>query len=45
MEAAIPLQGQVGGRIDKVLSAQEVIDETMSGFNTAINNLHRQYGQ
>ena len=45
MEAAIPLQGQVGGRIDKVLSAQEDIDETMSGFNTAINNLHRQYGQ
>jgi enoyl-[acyl-carrier protein] reductase II len=45
MEAAIPLQGQVGGRIDKVLSAQEIIDETMSGFNAAINNLHRQYGQ
>jgi enoyl-[acyl-carrier protein] reductase II len=45
MEAAIPLQGQVGGRIDKVLSAQEIIDQTMSGFNAAINNLHRQYGQ
>ena len=45
MEAAIPLQGQVGGRIDKVLSAQEIIDETMSGFNAAIDNLHRQYGQ
>ena len=45
MEAAIPLQGQVGGRIDKVLSAQEIIDETMSGFNTVINNLHGQYGQ
>lgn len=45
MEAAIPLQGQVGGRIDKVLSAEEIINETMSGFNTAINNLHRQYGQ
>jgi enoyl-[acyl-carrier protein] reductase II len=44
MEAAIPLQGQVGGRIDKVLSAQEIIDETMSGFNAAIDNLHRQYG-
>ena len=45
MEAAIPLQGQVGGRIDKVLSAQEIIDETMSGFNATIDNLHRQYGQ
>ena len=45
MEAAIPLQGQVGGRIDSVLSAQDVIDETMTGFHTAINNLHRQYGQ
>lgn len=45
MEAAIPLQGQVGGRIDRVLSAQDVIDETMTGFHTAINNLHRQYAQ
>lgn len=45
MEAAIPLQGQVGGRIDRVLSAQEVIDETMSGFSAVINNLHGQYGQ
>lgn len=45
MEAAIPLQGQVGGRIDRVLSAQDVIDETMTGFHTAIKNLHRQYGQ
>ena len=45
MEAAIPLQGQVGGRIDRVLSAQEIIDETMTGFNAAIHNLHRQYGQ
>ena len=45
MEAAIPLQGQVGGRINSVLSAQEIIDETMTGFNAAINNLNRQYGQ
>jgi enoyl-[acyl-carrier protein] reductase II len=45
MEAAIPLQGQVGGRINSVLSAQEIIDETMTGFNAAINNLSRQYGQ
>ncbi len=45
MEAAIPLQGQVGGRIDSVLSAQDVIDEPMTGFHTAINNLHRQYAQ
>jgi enoyl-[acyl-carrier protein] reductase II len=45
MEAAIPLQGQVGGRIDRVLSAEEIIDETMAGFNAAIDNLYRQYGQ
>ena len=45
MEAAIPLQGQVGGRIDRVLTAEEIIQETMSGFNSEINNLHRQYGQ
>ena len=45
MQAAIPLQGQVGGRIDRVLSAEEIIDETMAGFNAAIDNLYRQYGQ
>lgn len=45
MEAAIPLQGQVGGRIDRVLTAEEIIRKTMSGFNSEINNLHRQYGQ
>jgi enoyl-[acyl-carrier protein] reductase II len=45
MEAAIPLQGQVGGRIDSVLSAQEIIDETISGFNATIDDLQRQYGQ
>lgn len=45
MEAAIPLQGQVGGRINKVLSAQEIIDQTMAGFNAAIDNLYQQYGQ
>jgi capsular polysaccharide biosynthesis protein len=30
---------------NKVLSAQEIIDQTMAGFNAAIDNLHQQYGQ
>jgi len=39
MEAAIPLSGQVVGRIDGVKSAADVIEETLSGFHQAINQL------
>jgi enoyl-[acyl-carrier protein] reductase II len=43
MEAAIPLSGQVCGRIDKVISARQVIDETISGFEKVMNDLAREY--
>ena len=43
MEAAIPLSGQVCGRIDEVISARQVIDETISGFEKVMNNLAREY--
>jgi enoyl-[acyl-carrier protein] reductase II len=43
MEAAIPLSGQVCGRIDAVLSARQIIDETMAGFDETVRDLARRY--
>jgi len=43
MEAAIPLSGEVCGRIDAVLSAGQIIDETIAGFYDCVNGLARQY--
>jgi enoyl-[acyl-carrier protein] reductase II len=43
MEAAIPLSGQVCGRIDEVLSARQIIDETMAGFDDTVRELARRY--
>jgi enoyl-[acyl-carrier protein] reductase II len=43
MEAAIPLSGEVCGRIDAVLSAAQIIDETIAGFYDCVNGLSRQY--
>ena len=43
MEAAIPLSGQVCGRIDELLSAKQIIDDTMAGFNQVMQRLARQY--
>ncbi|MEP5569596.1 MAG: nitronate monooxygenase [Halioglobus sp.] len=43
MEASIPLSGQVVGRIDEVKSAEEIVQETMSGFYEAIQGLAGQY--
>jgi len=43
MEAAIPLTGQVCGRIDSVLSAEEIVQETMADFHRIINKLAAQY--
>ena len=43
MEAAIPLFGEVCGRIDAVISAQQIIDETIAGFEEVINGLSQQY--
>lgn len=39
MEAAIPLGGQVVGRIDAVLSAREIIEVTMAEFHATVSRL------
>ncbi len=43
MEAAIPLSGQVCGRIDAIKSAREIVDETMAGFHDVMRDLSKQY--
>lgn len=43
MEAAIPLSGQVAGRIDAIKSAKEVVQETMAGFHEVMQGLAGQY--
>ena len=43
MEAAIPLSGEVCGRIDAVLSARQIIDETIAGFYDCVGGLAQQY--
>lgn len=43
MEAAIPLSGQVAGRIDAIKSAKEVVEETMADFHEIMRGLARQY--
>ena len=44
MEAAVPLSGQVVGRIDAVKTAREVVDYTITEFHAIMQNLARQYG-
>ena len=44
MEAAVPLSGQVAGRIDAVRPVTEIIDETAREFFEAIENLSSNYG-
>ena len=43
MEAAIPLSGQVVGRIDEVSSAQDILRETVAGFYEAVAGLAERY--
>jgi enoyl-[acyl-carrier protein] reductase II len=43
MEAAIPLSGQVAGRIDAVKTAREIVEETMAGFHATMRSLAKQY--
>ena len=43
MEAAIPLCGQVCGRVDSIKSAKEIVEETMSDFRSIIAELAQQY--
>ena len=44
MEAAIPLSGQVVGRINEVKSARDILEETVSGFYRELGRLQEQYG-
>lgn len=43
LEAAIPLIGQVCGRIEQVKSARDIIDETMTGFYDVVAAMAGQY--
>lgn len=43
MEAAIPLSGQVAGRIDSVKPVAEILTETRNEFFETVNSLARQY--
>lgn len=43
LEAAIPLTGQVCGRVDEIKTAKQIIDETVAEFEQVIQGLARQY--
>jgi enoyl-[acyl-carrier protein] reductase II len=43
MEAAIPLCGQVCGRIDSIKSARDIVEQTMAEFRTIMRGLAEQY--
>ena len=43
LEAAIPLTGQVCGRIDEIKTAKQVIDETVAEFELVMHSLAKQY--
>ncbi len=44
MEAAIPLSGQVCGRIDAIKTAKEIVEETVTDFRQIMQGLGQQYG-
>jgi enoyl-[acyl-carrier protein] reductase II len=41
MEAAVPLTGQVCGRIDAVLPVRDIIAQTVAGYHETIARLAR----
>jgi enoyl-[acyl-carrier protein] reductase II len=43
MEAAIPLSGQVVGRIDAVKSADDIVQETLTGFYESLGAMAERY--
>jgi enoyl-[acyl-carrier protein] reductase II len=45
MEAAIPLSGQVAGRIDAVKPAREIVAETIAEFHATVQGLAAKYTQ
>ncbi|GAA4407357.1 NAD(P)H-dependent flavin oxidoreductase [Quisquiliibacterium transsilvanicum] len=44
MEAAIPLAGQVCGRIDAIRPVREIIEDTIRGFHETVGGLASRYG-
>ena len=43
MEAAIPLSGQVVGRIDAVKSAEDIVQDTMTEFYESVSGMAQRY--
>jgi enoyl-[acyl-carrier protein] reductase II len=43
MEAAIPLSGQVAGRIDAVKPEREIVEETVEDFHASVRSFAQQY--
>ena len=43
MEAAIPLSGQVAGRIDEIKTAKQVVEQTMNEFHGVMRTLSDRY--
>ena len=43
LEAAIPLTGQVCGRVDEIKTAKQIIDETIADFEQVMKSLAKQY--
>ena len=43
MEAAIPLSGQVVGRINEMRSAKDILESTMAGFHDCLSGLNKSY--
>jgi enoyl-[acyl-carrier protein] reductase II len=44
MEAAVPLTGQVCGRIESVETVAEILETTIAGFHERVGALARRYG-
>jgi enoyl-[acyl-carrier protein] reductase II len=44
MEAAVPLTGQVCGRIDAVEPVARIIEDTIEGFHATLDAMARRYG-
>lgn len=45
MEAAIPLSGQVCGRIDAIKPVRQIIEETIRGFHETLDGLSARHGR
>jgi enoyl-[acyl-carrier protein] reductase II len=43
MEAAIPLSGQVAGRIETIKPVADILNETRDDFFKILDTLHQQY--